>query len=335
MTTKVLLNLADAKKHAVHLGKNAMDTSPFSRAPHSSEMNADEHDGDKEMNGKEDDGDEEIPVKNEDLRKSLDDDDDDDDDQHFQQTCCQKICCDFRVTERTRKEKTLFWCFRLALVALYVVFALAVVILIGSRYENGEAERSPSTVPNFITNITCAFNPNNTNAPFVTYPTPEAAKADGMAVAHCGPCGDCSNMEDIETFLTTRKTITADLKKCGSKAMLGSTDELDNCIAELIDFTDKCRTCWVKNMQCDVDLCKYACMKTLFMGFMIRNNVPESGDEGRLNWCLQCDEQRCGTAFVTCSGVARRRMGIRSDIERDPALVCPHITNDWLKYTFE
>jgi hypothetical protein len=89
MTTKVLLNLADAKKHAVHLGKNAMDSSPFSRAPHSSEMNADEHDGDKEMNGKEDDGAEEIPAKNKDLRKSLDDDDDDDDEQLFQRTCCQ------------------------------------------------------------------------------------------------------------------------------------------------------------------------------------------------------------------------------------------------------
>jgi hypothetical protein len=273
-------------------------------------------------------------TRNEDLQKLLDDDDDVDED-YFQRTCCQKICCDFRITERTRKEKTLFWCFRFALVALYTVFVIAVVLSIGSRYENGQAERSPSTTPNFITNITCAFNPLDPSAPFVTYMTPEAAKEDGMTVAHCGPCANCSNIEDIKTYLTTRDVITMQAKKCGKTAVLGSTDELDDCLKTRIGFTDDCRTCWVENMQCDTKRCLFICMKTLFTGFMRRNNVPQAGAEGRLNWCLQCDEQRCGTAFATCSGVARRRLGIRSDIERNPAEICPHVEIDWLSYPFE
>jgi hypothetical protein len=282
------------------------------------------------MNSKEEDGNEEAPAKNEDLQNILDANDDD-----FQRTCCQKLCCDFRVTERTRKEKTLFWCFRFALVALYAVFVIAVVMLIGSRYENGEAERSPSTVPNFITNTTCAFNPLDPSAPFVTYMTPQAAKADGMTVAHCGPCAYCSNMEDIKTYVTTRHTVTIEAKKCGKTAMLGSKDELDDCLEESIGFSDDCRTCWAENMLCDTKRCVFTCMKTLFTGFLSLNNVPQAGDEGRLNWCLQCDEKRCGTGFTTCSGVARRRLGIRSDIERNPDEICPHVKIDWLSYPFE
>ena len=273
--------------------------------------------------------------RNEDLQKLLDDDDDDDNGNYFQRTCCQKLCCDFRVTERTKKEKTLFWCFRFALVALYTVFAIAVVLLIGSRNENGKAERSPSTSPNFITNVTCAFNPLDPSAPFVTYMTPEAAKKDGMVVAHCGPCAYCSNIDDIKTYLMTRSFITIQAKKCGKTAVLGSTEELDDCLKNRIGFTSDCRTCWVANMQCDTKRCLFICMKTLFTGLMRRNNVPQAGAEGRLNWCLQCDEQRCGTAFATCSGVARRRLGIRSDIERNPAEICPHVEIDWLSYPFE
>lgn len=50
---------------------------------------------------------------------------------------------------------------------------------------------------------------------------------------------------------------------------------------------------------------------------------------GRLNWCLQCDEKRCGTKFVTCSGVARRRLGIKSAIERNHAEVCNATDVSW------
>jgi hypothetical protein len=73
-------------------------------------------------------------------------------------------------------------------------------------------------------------------------------------------------------------------------------------------------------------------MKTLFTGFMSNNNVPGAGTQGWLNQCVQCDERRSGTEFVTCSGVARRRLGIKSDIERDPEEQCSLVDVDWLKY---
>jgi hypothetical protein len=275
----------------------------------------------------ENDGDGELPAKNEDLQRTLGDKDDE-----FRRTCCQTICCDFRVTERTRKEKTLFWCFRCALVTLYAAFVFAVVISVGSRYENGVAESSPSTTPNFVTNVTCAFDPLDPSAPFMTYTSPKAAAMDNMTIAHCGPCAYCSNMGDIKAFVTTRKTLTIEMKKCGKTAVLGSTDELHDCVKEKVDFTDDCRICWVENMQCDKKLCLFSCMKTLFTGCLSQNTAPQVGDIGRLNWCLNCDESRCGTAFVTCTGVARRRLGIRSDIERNPDEICPHVEFDWTSY---
>jgi hypothetical protein len=341
ITTKALEDVSKAAKvpekvveiskfgarEAVNLGKKAT-TYATVLVGYPSDTNAFEEGGVGQMTGEENAGDEKLPAKNEDLHRILEEKDDD-----FQRTCCQKICCDFRVTERTRKEKTLFWCFRFALVALYAVFVIAVVISVGSRYENGAAENSPSTTPNFITNVTCAFNPLDPSAPFVTYMSPEKAAMDNMTIAHCGPCGFCSNMEDIEAFVTTRKTITAKIKECGQTAVLGSTDDLHDCVKGKVNFTDDCRTCWVKNIECDTSRCLFTCMKTMFTGAMSKNSASQGGDIGRLNWCLNCDERRCGTAFVTCTGVARRRLGIRSDIDRNADEICPLVKQfGWTTY---
>jgi hypothetical protein len=73
-------------------------------------------------------------------------------------------------------------------------------------------------------------------------------------------------------------------------------------------------------------------MRTLFTGFMSNNNVPGAGDDGWLNQCLQCDEKLSGPEFVTCSGVARRRLGIASEIERNPEEQCPIVDVDWVTY---
>jgi hypothetical protein len=290
-----------------------------------SEMNADNEDGFTELTDEESDSDEELSAKTEGLQQILKEDDD------FQRTCCQKICCHSRVIETT----FWLWCFRFALVALCIVFGFVLAVLVGSRYENRAAERSPSTTYSFVTNVVCSFNPLDPSVPFTTYPSPEAAKVNGMTVAHCGPCANCSTLEDIETYVTTRDTITIEAKKCGKVAVLGSTAELQDCLKDRIGFTYDCRSCWVENMECDSKSCLMTCIETLFTGFMKENNVPQAGDQGWLNRCLQCDERRCGTAFVTCSGVARRRLGIRSDIERNPGEICPHVEFDWDTYPFE
>jgi hypothetical protein len=275
----------------------------------------------------------ELPAELADSLKRLEEEEEEED--QFRRTHCQKLCCDFRRTERTRQEKTVFWCFRFILVVLYAAFGLSFVALVGSRYENGVSERCPSTTANFVTNVTCAFNASDPSSPFVTYMRPEAAAADNMTVAHCGPCAFCSNMEDIKTYVTTKDIMTKEAKYCAMPAVLGSTDELYECLEDRIGFTDDCRTCWVENMECDAKRCLFTCLITLLTGCSSQNTVPQAGYMGELNACLRCDEKRCGTAFVTCSGSARRRLGIQSDIERNPNEVCPHVETDWLSYPFK
>ncbi len=41
--------------------------------------------------------------------------------------------------------------------------------------------------------------------------------------------------------------------------------------------------------------------------------------------CLECDERRCGPAFIACAGTNRRRAGMHSDIGRNRSQVCSAI----------
>jgi hypothetical protein len=244
----------------------------------------------------------------------------------------QKICCDYRVTKRTRLEVWCFWLFRVAIVVIILIYLFILIMFIGSRVENTNAERAPDTTPNFILDPVCAFNPDDPLQTFQTFPTAQDANAANLTIAHCGPCAFCSNFEDIKTYVETRKTVAASAKQCGPVSILGSYDDLVNCLVDKINFTRPCTKCWADNMKSTGSHCLFTCMKTLFTGFMSSNNVPDAGQQGWLNHCLQCDEKLSGTAFVTCSGVARRRLGIASEIERNPEEQCATVGVDWVTY---
>ena len=50
----------------------------------------------------------------------------------------------------------------------------------------------------------------------------------------------------------------------------------------------------------------------------VNSNDPQNLDHQQaLNRCTECDEKRCGPAFVKCAGANRRRSGILSEFERD------------------
>jgi hypothetical protein len=159
-----------------------------------------------------------------------DDDDDDDGGNERKRSYSQRICCDFRVTERSPKEKWLFWSFRVVLGLMVTLYCFIVALLIGSRWENRQAERSPSTTQFFITDVVCAFDPTDFDAPFQTFETAALAKTAGYQIAHCGECSFCSNYGDIETYIRTRKTIAKSAKKCGMQAMLGTYESLMKCL---------------------------------------------------------------------------------------------------------
>ena len=251
-------------------------------------------------------------------------------------TRCQKVCFDYRITERTRKEKCLFWSFRMLLGVLVTVYFFFIALKVGSFYENIDASLAPDTSYNFILDEVCAFNPNDTDKPFKSYDSKQDAVNAGYTVAHCGKCANCSNPWDIKQYVETRKTIAIQAKKCGKKAVFGSYDELTRCLEKKIGFTDSCTKCWTDNMINTATYCLFTCMKATFTGSARTNNVLGTGNETVwLNQCIFCDEKMSGPAFVTCSGVARRRLAIKSEIERKPEEQCPNVGVDWVNVNFD
>jgi hypothetical protein len=246
----------------------------------------------------------------------------------------KKMCFDYRVTPRTWKEKILFWSFRSILIIFLVMYVFFIILKLGSFGENLDAARAPDTSYNFILDEVCAFNRSSPFDPFTSYPKKQDALDDGLVVAHCGSCGACSNPRDIQKYVETRTTIARTAKKCGSTAVFGSYEDLTNCLQENINFSLPCTKCWADNMINTAENCLFTCMKATFTGTATSNNIRGIGNSVWLNQCIYCDEKRSGPDFVKCSGVARRRLGIRSEIERNPEEQCKNVDIDWVSVNF-
>jgi hypothetical protein len=252
--------------------------------------------------------------------------DDDKDDNHF--TYSVSTSTNDTMLHFTSKS-TGGRCNHVLSVIVGIPYGLTVLVLLGSYFENRNAFRAPDTSYNFITDVVCAFDPHNNND-FQTFESRDLAHLAGYQVAHCGACGECSNPTDIHTYVDTRTTIADSAKNCASVAIFGSDEALHDCLQKEIGFSAGCTTCWVEDMQMTTKHCKWTCMNSMLTGFSQSNTVPDAADYARLNQCVYCDEKRSGPDFVTCSGVARRRLGIKSEFERNPLEQCPHVDVDYV-----
>lgn len=149
----------------------------------------------------------------------------------------------------------------------------------------------------------------------IEYENAEAAHAAGTEVMHCGPCGQCSNFNDVGLYWKTKDDLTKETRKCAFLSFI-SSDWARDCLKKKVPFTDDCMDCWIDNIECDVKHCSLICLWSWLIG------EPYVDDDGKLNSCLQCDEDKCGPAFKKCAGANRRRSCIKSDIMRDDKLIC-------------
>ena len=217
-----------------------------------------------------------------------------------------------------------------ALVLVVALYLFVVVVLLGSFFENKNAGKAPDTSFNFITNVVCAFHPLDPGRPFETFANKTLAEEAGYVVAHCGECGKCSNPSDIEIYVETRTTVAASSKKCSKQAIFGKEEDLTDCLEKEIGFSRPCTTCWVEDMRNTAKHCMWTCLSSMLIGISSSNNVADAKDYYWLNQCVFCDEKQSGPDFVTCSGVARRRLGIQSEFERNPLEQCPNVGFDYL-----
>lgn len=224
------------------------------------------------------------------------------------------------------------WVNRWVLNTLVFVLALASVIvctiLIGARIEKRHFHNAPSTLTFYSTPDVCAMkNILSDNPDFSTFPKAQEAHLDGYKVAHCGSCGHCSNLHDIDIQAKTTNTLTTDSTKCAFRIFTGGPKAVHKCMEEMVGFTKPCEDCWVDDIECNVRHCKFTCLKSKYLFRDMRDNNEE---DGALNDCLECDEKMCGPKFVKCSGSNRRRLGIISDISRDNEHErCHSVDVDW------
>lgn len=224
--------------------------------------------------------------------------------------CTKKRCC---------------ICFIILIIIMLLLFA---ILMIGAHIEEKNFRRSESTLELYTQDESvCAMTNSSTDDSTIqSFESSEKALGNNATndIVHCGECGECSNRQDLEILAATRSTLTKDATSCAYKMFLGRS-HVDRCLEDKVGFTESCNDCWVDNIQCTFNYCKFTCVK--FKMFGSKKNNDKDGD---LNDCLHCDEVMCGSEFLECSGANRRRMGIVSDIGRDANREqCMDVTLDW------
>lgn len=154
--------------------------------------------------------------------------------------------------------------------------------------------------------------------------TRAAAEAAGQTVLHCGACGACSTLHDLQVLERTRGVATERLASCASAyakpAVLGghaSVERLRQCLVDQgLDFSTDgaawrdpggmptCMDCWVDDIGCASTQCvnEPDCLAKFASP---TNDAAHKG-------CIKCDEERCGIPFIRCAGANRRSTGLSS-----------------------
>jgi hypothetical protein len=199
-----------------------------------------------------------------------------------------------------------------AVVTLFVLL-LKAMFIVGLTRERANVEHALSTLQFYQMENVCAKDGSGL---FVTFESRSAAEQANATVMHCGPCGNCSSDQDIDIYHKTSQSLTKTSTECAFKIFTSGSEGVSQCLTDQVGFTSQCSSCWVENVECDHNACKFTCLWGLLRG------EPNNRDADELSDCLKCDEVMCGPGFITCAGANRRRLGITSDIGRSRAEMC-------------
>ncbi len=162
------------------------------------------------------------------------------------------------------------------------------------------------------------FEADRVHYRLATFANPAAARAARFAVTHVDACGTCSTLQDLAVYLE-KPDLTAPVRECG---ISWSASASLTCL-EHLGFSAACAQTWLFNVQNTRRECLSVCLWS-----WIEDEAPTRAD-GRLNPCLQCDEDRSGPVFKAAAGRTRRNSGIHSSIPRPHDEIAP-IVHDYI-----
>jgi len=189
-------------------------------------------------------------------------------------------------------------------------------VLEGDPYVIWQGKEPPRTPAGTVCGV--RFEEDQVHYRLTTFASTAAARAAGFAVTHFGACGTCSTLQDLAVYLE-KPDLTAPVRKCGIR--LSASASLA-CL-EHLGFSTACAQTWWYDLQNTRHHCLGVCLWS-----WVEGEAPTRKD-GRLNACLQCDEDRSGPVFKATAGRTRRNSGIRSSIPRPDDEIAP-VVHDYV-----
>lgn len=152
----------------------------------------------------------------------------------------------------------------------------------------------------------CAVHREGSSYRLADYPSTTLAREAGASPTHFGRCGLCSTLHDLAVYAQT-PDLTEPVRACGLTWIAGPAEDHVACLTDL-GFTEPCAWIWYYNTRNTRRACAAPCFASL--------DAPYHEPDGRLNACLQCDEDHSGAVFQAIAGRTRRNTGLASNMCR-------------------
>lgn len=180
---------------------------------------------------------------------------------------------------------------------------------------DGDPYVNASFVPQHNKEDVCAikYSEDKIHYTLASFKDEESAEANDYIVTHKTSCGTCSTLKDLSVYLKYRN-LTAPVSNCGLKYRMKS--RIMTCLEDL-GFTHECAETWYYNVKNTRKECFWVCMKSRL------SHESHTKEDGSLNDCLACDEEKSGPIFKKTSGRTRRNSGIISAIDRPEDEIYP------------
>jgi hypothetical protein len=201
-------------------------------------------------------------------------------------------------------------------IALRSKIPIEPMALHGDPYVRWQAGNPPSAAAGTVCGV--RFEPDQVHYRLSTFADGAGARTSGFAVTHFGACGTCSTLQDLAVYLE-KPDLTTPVRGCGIK--WGASARL-RCL-ETLGFSPACAQTWMYNVENTRQHCFSVCLWS-----WVEGEAP-TREDGRLNACLQCDEDRSGPIFKAAAGRTRRNSGIHSSIPRPNDQIAP-IVHDYI-----
>ena len=193
---------------------------------------------------------------------------------------------------------------------------------VGQLYNYPQSQLNQCVKPS-ITGGVCAFKYTEVSVcqsrPYtlVSYESSDAAVADNATVTHEGPCGVCSNANDLSVRMKHINDLQSYTVACAVYYVLSGSSsdrfaELEKCLIKEIGFTQPCVELWAHYSATNAALCASNCAPGASGEVELNGAAPECA----LSSCLQCSANRFQDTFNALSGRTLANSGITEAIAR-------------------